>query len=138
MAQRQTKSEDKSRQEKSGEEKSNGGSRYPCRIPIRMTAAERAVIGKSACAADLSVSRYLVETATQGRTARPQDRARICYLRALFQDAADKTHALLASPLLTSGNSEVADVQTHLAEAARLLASLSLELGRRLENAGSV
>lgn len=138
MAQRQTKSEDKRRQEKSGEEKSNGGGRYPCRIPIRMTAAERAVIGKSACAADLSVSRYLVETATQGRTTCPQDRARIGYLRALFQEAADKTHSLLASPLLTSGHSEVADVQAHLTEAARLLACLSLELGRRLENAGSV
>lgn len=105
---------------------------YPCRIPIRMTAAERAVIGKSACAADLSVSRYLVELATQGRVARPEDRARLRYLQALFQDAAARVQALLSSPLMAHEDVEIQSARACLEEASRLLTSLARELTRRL------
>lgn len=48
--------------------------RYPVRIPVRMTKAERALIGKSAGALHRSISRYLVELATSGKATLPSDR----------------------------------------------------------------
>ena len=109
---------------------------YPCRIPVRMTVAERAAIGRSACAADQSVSRYLVELATKGRASGPEDKVRLRYLRALLRDGAEKIEILLNSPILSSGDREIAQVRGHLADAGKLLVSLSLEVGRRLDGDG--
>ena len=104
--------------------------RYPCRLPIRMTQAERAIIGKKACALNLSISRYLVENGVGGK--QKEDPARLRYLQILFQDAADKAKSLLASPLFTPRDELTRDVRARLEESAYLLRALAGELARRL------
>ena len=106
--------------------------RYPCRIPIRMTQAERAAIGKKANARNLSISRYLVESGVGDKQGQAADPARLRYLQILFQDAADKAKSLLASPLFLTKNELTNDVRIRLEEAAYLLKALSGELARRL------
>lgn len=106
--------------------------RYPCRIPIRMTQAERATIGKKANARDLSISRYLVESGVGDKHRQAADPARLRYLQVLFQDAADKAKSLLTSPLFITKNELTNDVRIRLEEAAYLLKALSGELARRL------
>ena len=110
-------------------------SRYPCRLPIRMTPGERAIIGKKACALNLSISRYLVTSGVgekQGQPGQAQDPERLRYLQILFQDAADKAKLLLASPLFTPGDELTRDVRARLEESAYLLKALAGELARRL------
>lgn len=116
--------------------------RFPVRIPIRMTAEERAVIGKAACALHLSISRYLVELATTKEAgtaaAAPaqlgqEDRARVQFLQALFQGAGEKIKAVLNSERFVRGDSE--DIQVAkicLEEVLRLLNAIGVELGRRI------
>ncbi|MES2459245.1 MAG: hypothetical protein V4671_01590 [Armatimonadota bacterium] len=104
--------------------------RYPCRLPIRMTQAERAIIGKKACALNLSISRYLVENGVGDK--QKEDPARLRYLQLLFQDAADKAKSLLASPLFTPKDELTRDVRARLEESAYLLRTLAGELARRL------
>lgn len=110
----------------------HNGHRYPCRIPIRMTQAERATIGKKACALNLSISRFLVERGVQDKYGNPADPARLRHLHVLFQDAADKAKALLQSPLFAQRNELTAEAKARLEEAAYLLSVLSGELARRL------
>ena len=104
--------------------------RYPCRLPIRMTQEERAIIGKKACALNLSISRYLVENGVGDK--QREDPARLRYLQILFQDAADKAKSLLASPLFTPKDELTRDVRARLEESAYLLRALAGELARRL------
>jgi len=107
--------------------------RYPVRLPIRMTQAERAVIGKSACALDRSISRYLVELALQSASQpQPQDRTRLTFLHALFHGATEKVQAALASERMTNGEGdESAAARVCLQEVLRLLEAISQEIGRR-------
>ena len=107
-------------------------SRYPCRLPIRMTPGERSIIGKKACALNLSISRYLVASGIGDKQNQAQDPARLRYLQILFQDAADKAKILLASPLFTPGDEVTRDVRARLEESAYLLKALAGELARRL------
>jgi len=109
-------------------------SRYPIRIPIRMTQAERASIGKRATALNRSISRYLVELATRDRAQLlPEDRARIQFLIALFAGATQKVQAALASSRLSqSSEPDIASVRVCLQEVLRLLEAIGQELGRRL------
>ena len=113
-----------------GEQTVPPASRYPCRLPIRMTQAERAIIGKKACALNLSISRYLVENGVGDK--QREDPARLRYLQILFQDAADKAKSLLASPLFTPKDELTRDVRARLEESAYLLRALAGELARRL------
>lgn len=112
--------------------------RYPVRIPIRMTAEERAVIGKAACALHLSISRYLVELATakEANTSvqlRPEDRARVQFLQALFQGTSEKIKAVLVSERFVHGEGEeVRAAKFCLEEVLRLLTAIGVELGRRI------
>lgn len=107
-------------------------SRYPCRIPIRMTPGERAIIGRKATALNLSISRFLVESGVSDKPGYAADPARLRYLQVLFQDAADKAKALLASPLFAVKNELNSEVKMRLEEAAYLLKALAGELARRL------
>ena len=124
--------------------------RYPVRIPIRMTQEERATIGKSACALNRSISRYLVELATttpasvagEGKNQKavllPEDKARLSFLRALFHRATEKVQAALASERFVgnggsgSESADKAGVKTSLEETLRLLDAIGQELGRRI------
>jgi len=108
--------------------------RYPVRLPIRMTQAERAVIGKSACALDRSISRYLVELALQGKPPLlPEDRSRLTFLHALFHGATEKVQAALASePVALGGGKESTAARVCLQEVLRLLDAIGQEIGRRL------
>ena len=109
--------------------------RYPVRIPIRMTEAERAVIGKSACAMNRSISRYLVELATTGKSSLlPEDKARLKFLHALFHGATEKVQAVLHSERFSQTQSaeEITCAKTSLQEVLRLLDAIGQELGRRI------
>ena len=106
--------------------------RYPCRLPIRMTPDERAIIGRKATTLDLSISRFLVESGVSDKPGSATDPARLRYLQVLFQDAANKVNALLASPLFAVKNEATSEVKLRLEEAAYLLKALAGELARRL------
>ena len=107
--------------------------RYPYRIPIRMTHEERRLIGQLACAVNLSVSRYLVESSLTGRAKREKDRARLQSLLALFEDTGDRIQRLLLSPLLAGKEAIVTEARTRLEKTLTLLVTLGNELRRRLE-----
>lgn len=110
-------------------------SRYPVRIPIRMTQAERAFIGRSATAIHRSISRYLVELAMQGGKPplQPEDKARIKFLLALFAGTTEKVQTALHSPRLAQGNdAEIVGARLCLQEVLRLLEVIGQELQRRL------
>ena len=109
-------------------------SRYPVRIPVRMTQAERAFIGKNATAIHRSISRYLVELAMQGKPPlQPEDRARIKFLLALFAGTTEKVQTALASPRLSQGSDpEIVGARMCLQEVLRLLEAIGQELRRRL------
>ena len=104
--------------------------RYPVRLPIRMTQAERAVIGKSACALDRSISRYLVELALQSASL-PQDRTRLTFLHALFHGATEKVRAALVSERLAHGGGGQS-ARVCLEEVLRLLNAIGQELERHI------
>jgi len=104
--------------------------RYPVRMPIRMTEAERAVIGKSACALDRSISRYLVELALQSASL-PQDRTRLTFLHALFHGATEKVRAALVSERLAHGGGGQS-ARVCLEEVLRLLNAIGQELERHI------
>ena len=108
--------------------------RYPVRIPIRMTDKERAVIGQSACASNRSISRYLVELATLGKSPTPmENQARLKFLHALFQGATEKLQAVLASERFAQGTGEeITGARASLQETLRLLDAIGQELGRRI------
>lgn len=109
-------------------------SRYPVRIPVRMTQAERAFIGRNATAIHRSISRYLVELAMQGKPPlQPEDKARLKFLLALFAATTEKVQAALASPRLSqSSDKEISDARVCLQEVLRLLDAIGQELQRRL------
>ena len=107
-----------------------GPGRYPYRIPIRMTRRERAIIGQKANDRNLSVSRFLVESATTESNLRSEDRRRLLRLKDYFDEAARRLQAFSALPVFQ-------DVQhqqpaQRLREVLCVLESLSTELGRRL------
>ena len=108
--------------------------RYPVRIPIRMTLAERALIGQQATALHCSISRYLVELATRSKPPLPaSDKARLRFLQALFAGAVEKVQAALASPRLAQGEGEdIMGARVCLQEVLRLLDAIGQELGRRV------
>ena len=104
--------------------------RYPYRITIRMTRRERAVIGRKANDCDLSLSRFLVESATAETVLRSEDRGRLLRLKDYFDEAAQRLQAFSALPVFQ-------DVQhqqpaQRLQEVLCVLESLSTELGKRL------
>lgn len=134
---RQDRQEQQSRDKQAGGEQSESDfrSRYPCRMPVRMTAAERARIGKIACAGNLSISRFLVENALQerpGKSASPADAARLRYLFLLFQEAARKIRELLASPHFNSLERAPGHLRLRLEETSALLSALCGEIQRRI------
>ncbi len=111
--------------------------RYPVRIPIRMTEAERAIIGKSACALNCSISRYLVELATSEKAPKPallsEDKARLRFLHALFHGATEKLQTVLSSERFAAGTGEeITGARATLEETLRLLDAIGQELGRRI------
>ena len=101
--------------------------RYEYRIPIRMTRGERVLIGRSACAVNMSVSRYLVENATTKRPLKAEDGARLRYLQELFAQTSLSVDALL--PLVSEREGAV---HPQIKNAAQLLRELSAEIARRL------
>ena len=105
--------------------------RHPCCVPVRMTASERAAVGQKAYALNVSVSRFLVERGI-GNQAQASDTSRLRYLHTLFDDAASRAKALLASPLFAVKNEHTADAKLRLEEVAYLLKALAGELARRL------
>ena len=101
--------------------------RFPVRVPIRMTEAERATIGKSACALNRSISRYLVEIATVTRLRScHEEKTRLRFLCVLLGEAAEKVQSA------QEGRKEIAEVRVALQEAARLLETIAHELKRGL------
>ena len=105
---------------------------FSYRIPIRMTAEERSVIGKSAYALNRSISRYLVELAIKGPTFVPEERARLRLLLSLFREAQSELQGLLRFSLFTEATQGKAEVCHRVHEAIRLLATLTEQLERRL------
>lgn len=104
--------------------------RYPYRITIRMTRRERAMIGRKASDCDLSLSRFLVESATAESSLRSEDRGRLLRLQTYFDDAARRLQAFSALPVFADAEQE--QPARRLREVLCVLESLSTELGRRL------
>jgi len=112
--------------------------RFPVRIPIRMTQEERAQIGQAACALNRSISRFLVELATQEKGTRTspfstQEAVRLKFLVALFAGATEKVRAVLASERVAQigeGEKSESSAKAALQEVLRLLEARGQELGR--------
>ena len=102
--------------------------RFPVRVPIRMTQAERAAIGKNACALNRSISRYLVEIATVAKFGFcHEEKTRLRFLCVLLGEAAEKVQSAQGRGI------EAGDIRAALQEAGSLLETIAQELGRGLE-----
>jgi hypothetical protein len=105
---------------------------FSYRIPIRMTPEERRIIGRSACALNRSISRYLVELATNPAPFQPEEKARLRSLLALFKETGRELEGLLGMALFAEAGRASGEVRRRLQEANRLLAALTDQLERRL------
>ena len=109
---------------------------YAYRIPIRMTQGERAVIGRKAHAANVSMSRYLVAAALHQKREEtdlcPGDLARLQRFQAYVEDAATRLRSLSALPVFRGVGGEEMQRAARLRETLCVLESLSTEIGRRL------
>ena len=105
---------------------SSPNSRFPVRLLVRMTRAERAIIGKRACALNRSLSRYLVGLANEEATFVTQrETVRTRLLLTLFGNAVQKVREL---PTLDSSVEE--PLREALGEVLSALEALALEMGR--------
>ncbi len=101
-------------------------SRFPVRLLVRMTRAERAIIGKRACALNRSLSRYLVGLANEEATfVMQRETARTRLLVTLFGNAVQKVREL---PTLEGTLEE--PLREALGEVLNVLEALALEMGR--------
>ena len=101
-------------------------SRFPVTLLIRMTKAERATIGKRACALNRSLSRYLVSLATEEAALVTQrETVRTELLVTLFRNAVQKVREL---PTLDGSLEE--PLRAALGEVLNALEALAQEMGR--------
>jgi len=101
-------------------------SRFPIRLLIRMTKAERAIIGKRACALNRSLSRYLVSLATgEAALFTQRETLRTKLLVTLFQNAVEKVRAM---PTLDASLER--PLRVALGEVLNALEALAQEVGR--------
>ena len=101
----------------------------PYRISIRMSAEERKVIGRKATLANLSISRFLVESALSEAAMLPQDKMRLRWLLTLFEKTGERLRSFCDCPTLK--RAEPTTRQEMLA-ALHLVEALTTEMRKRL------
>lgn len=106
---------------------------YPRRLLIRMTDEERRVLGKRAHASFLSLSRFLVQTAMQGKAPPTQaEREQLERLLFLLKRAATILTQLLGNARVLRLTGVDRDMESHLVNAVDLMNRLCSELKKRL------
>ena len=107
--------------------------RYPRRMLVRMTEEERRLLGKRAHASYLSLSRYLVQTAMQGKSPPTQaEKEQLERLLFLLKRAATILTQLLGNARALRLTGADREMETYLANAVDLMTRLCNELKRRL------
>ena len=111
----------------------NTSLRYPRRLLIRMTDEERRVLGKRAHAAYLSLSRYLVQSAMQGKAPPTEaEREQLERLLFLLRRAATILTQVLGNARVLRLTGVDRDMESHLVNAVELMNRLCQALKKRL------
>ena len=119
--------------EDSTTEKQNSALRFPHRMLIRMTEEERRILGRRSHAAYLSLSRYLVQTAMQGKAPPTQaEKEQLERLLFLLKRAATILTQLLGNARALRLTGADKEMEGYLENAVDLMTRLCNELKRRL------
>jgi hypothetical protein len=111
----------------------NAALRFPRRMLVRMTEEERRTLGKRAHAAYLSLSRYLVQTAMEGKAPPTQaEREQLERLLFLLKRAATILTQLLGNARALRLMGADKEMEGYLENAVDLMTRLCNELKRRL------
>ena len=106
---------------------------YPHRLLVRMTMEERKTLGRKAYGADMSLSRFLVSAASQGKPpASKEERATLESLMFLVKSTANILVRLLANARAMHLVGVNKDIEARLISAHDLLLRLLAELRKRL------
>lgn len=106
--------------------------RFVHRLLIRMTREERRLLGRKAHAAEMSLSRFLIQSAMRGKTPPTQaERAELESLMFLLRRAANILNRLLANTRAMRLVGADAEIENELKNARELLVRLLAELRRR-------
>ena len=107
--------------------------RYPRRMLVRMTEEERRLLGKRAHASYLSLSRFLVQTAMQGKAPPTQaEKEQLERLLFLLKRAATILTQLLGNARTLRLTGADREMESYLENAVDLMTRLCNELKRRL------
>lgn len=107
--------------------------RYPRRLLIRMTTEERRTLGRKAHAAELSISRFVIQSAMRGKAPPSQaERAELESLMFLVKRAANVLTRLLANARAMRLIGADKEIEEQLKGASDILLRLLAELRRRL------
>ena len=121
------------RDDSSTREKQTSALRYPRRMLVRMTEEERRVLGRRSHAAYLSLSRYLVQTAMEGKAPPTQaEKEQLERLLFLLKRAATILTQLLSNARILRLTGANREMESHLEAAVELMTRLCNELKRRL------